>query len=82
MDLFRLPSELENSRRILVAGAGGGYDIYAGLPIYQRLHTLGKEVFLASLSSTNLAGTDAQVLSRALYAVEPTTKGENSFFPD
>jgi hypothetical protein len=37
MDELRLPSAIENSQRILVAGAGGGFDVYAGLPVYERL---------------------------------------------
>ena len=32
MDELRLPASLERSRRVLVAGAGGGFDVYAGLP--------------------------------------------------
>jgi hypothetical protein len=50
MDELRLPASLERSQRILVAGAGGGFDVYAGLPIYERLRALGKDVFLANLS--------------------------------
>lgn len=30
MDDLRLPSFLERSSRVLVAGAGGGFDVYAG----------------------------------------------------
>jgi hypothetical protein len=51
MDQLRLPADLEQSRRVLVAGAGGGFDVYAGLPIYERLRGLGKEVFLGNLSA-------------------------------
>jgi hypothetical protein len=49
MDQLRLPSALENSQRVLVSGAGGGFDVYAGLPIYERLRLLGKKVFLSNL---------------------------------
>ena len=44
---------------MLVAGAGGGFDVYTGLPIYGRLRKLGKRVFLANLSFTNLGGTNS-----------------------
>lgn len=82
MDELRLPSILENSRRVLVAGAGGGFDVYAGLPIYERLRSLGKKVFLANLSFACLGATSAQSLTRSLYAVEPTTTGEDLYFPE
>jgi hypothetical protein len=82
MDELRLPSVLENSQRVLVAGAGGGFDVYAGLPIYERLRSLGKQVFLANLSFVCLQATSAQSLTRALYAIEPTTTGEDLYFPE
>jgi hypothetical protein len=82
MDEPRLPSVLENSHCILVAGAGGGFDVYAALPIYERLRLLGKKVFLANLSFVSLGTTNAQMLTRALYAVEPTTTGQDFYFPE
>ena len=82
MDELRLPSALERSQRVLVSGAGGGFDVYAGLPIYERLRSLGKQVFLASLSFTCLGNTSARALTRALYEVEPTTTGEDMYFPE
>ena len=82
MDVLRLPSAIENSERILIAGAGGGFDVYAGLPIYERLRLLGKKVFLANLSFVSLGTTSAQGLTRALYAVEPTTAGQDVYFPE
>jgi len=82
MDELRLPSAIENSQCVLVAGAGGGFDVYAGLPIYERLRSLGKTVFLANLSFVPLETTSAQALTRALYAVEPTTTGQDWYFPE
>ena len=82
MDTFRLPEALEKSQRVLVAGAGGGFDVYSGLPIYHRLRSLGKEVFLGNLSFTQLAETSAHALTRALYAVEPTSAGSELYFPE
>jgi hypothetical protein len=82
MDELRLPSTIENSQRILVAGAGGGFDVYIGLPIYERLRLLGKKVYLANLSFVSLGTTNAQALTQALYAVEPTTTGQELYFPE
>jgi len=82
VDKFRLPGALECSQTILVAGAGGGFDVYAGLPIYHRLRSLGKKVYLANLAFTYLRGTDAQELTRSLYVVDGDTQGEDQYFPE
>jgi hypothetical protein len=82
MSELHLPSSLENSQRVLVSGAGGGFDVYAGLPIYERLRCLGKEVFLSNLSFTLLGTTNAGMLTKALYVVQPTTTGAVLYFPE
>jgi hypothetical protein len=42
--MFTLPffSILEPSERILIAGAGGGFDLFCGLPLYFALQASGK----------------------------------------
>lgn len=45
--------QLASSENILIAGAGGGFDVFAGLPIYFTLRTLGKRVHLANYSFTD-----------------------------
>ena len=82
MDQLRLPAALERCERVLVAGAGGGFDVYAGLPIYERLRGLGKRVFLANLSFTYLGGTTARQVTPALYAVNAETTGGDGYFPE
>jgi hypothetical protein len=72
---------LASANRILVAGAGGGYDVFCGLPIAHALHAAGKHVALANLSITHLAGTDAPRLAPALFAITPETRG-GSYFPE
>lgn len=42
--------KLEKSKRVLLAGCGGGFDIVSGLPIHSWLKSAGKEVVLANLS--------------------------------
>jgi hypothetical protein len=82
VDALRLPSVLEASSRVLVAGAGGGFDVYAGIPLYERLRAAGKEAFFANLSFTYLGGTDAERLGRSLHAVRATTSGGDAYFPE
>lgn len=40
---------LDGARRVLVAGAGGGFDVYAGLPLAVSLLDSGVDVQLANL---------------------------------
>lgn len=44
--------QLKDSSNILIAGAGGGFDIFCGLPLYFTLREQGKQVHLANFSST------------------------------
>ena len=51
--------KLEKAQNILIAGAGGGFDIYSGLPLYFNLRAQGKRVHLANFSFTHLSQTTA-----------------------
>jgi hypothetical protein len=73
---------LAGARRVLLAGAGGGFDIFAGLPIYAALRAQQKEVTLANLSFTYLGGTDAKLVTLGLHEVRATTTGEEQYFPE
>lgn len=50
--MLELPffKELENAQNTLIAGAGGGFDIFSGLPLYFGLEADGKQIHLANLS--------------------------------
>ncbi|MDG6103048.1 DUF1152 domain-containing protein [Dactylosporangium aurantiacum] len=71
---WRLPffEALGDARRVLVAGAGGGYDVYAGLPLALSLMHEGRTVHLGSLSIANLYESDAW-LEPGIAAVTPDT---------
>lgn len=73
---------LARCKNILIAGAGGGFDIYAGLPLAHALWRRGQTAHLANLSFTNLAATDATPLSPTLFEVRPETKGADDYFPE
>jgi hypothetical protein len=82
MDRLLLPSPLDGARRVLLAGAGGGYDVYATLPLLAALEARGAEVVLANLSFTYLGGTDAPRLTPSLYCVSATSDGPDDYFPE
>ncbi|NES24174.1 MAG: DUF1152 domain-containing protein [Symploca sp. SIO3E6] len=83
INLLKLPffSELEPAQTILLAGAGGGFDIFCGLPLYFGLKALGKTVYLANLSFSYLPDEGAR-LSPSLLKVTADTLRRHNYFPE
>ncbi|MGN5377393.1 hypothetical protein BIV25_20480 [Streptomyces sp. MUSC 14] len=76
-------SRLRDARRVLVAGAGGGFDVYAGLPLALALRSAGAEVHLASLSFSDLYGLDLDCwVAQDVAAVRPDTPSRGDYFPE
>lgn len=75
-------SRLRDSKHVLLAGAGGGFDIFAGLPIALALQAAGKRVSFANLSFAHLSGTSAEWLHPNLAVVTPETTGQDRYFPE
>ncbi len=84
VDLFRVPfaTRFDNASRVLLAGAGGGFDVFAALPMFLALRTAGKQVYLANLSFSYLGGTNAEHLRPCLWRVDHTSGGEARYFPE
>lgn len=84
MEILRLPffGELERAERVLVAGAGGGFDVFCGLPLTFALRGAGREVTLANLSFTRLDEQSGQWLSPALVEVTADSEAWGSYFPE
>ena len=83
MQLGRLPlfDELASANRILLAGAGGGFDVFCGLPLYFALRSAGKKPFLANLTFSPLP-SDGLRLSSNLLEVTADTRLVSSYFPE
>ena len=84
LNTIPLFQELEQAENILIAGAGGGFDIYSGLPLYASLKKQGKNVFLANLSFTWLTKTSANEVFPNLFCVQKSDHnliGEK-YFPE
>ncbi|KND42517.1 MULTISPECIES: DUF1152 domain-containing protein [Streptomyces] len=76
-------TRLRDARRVLVAGAGGGFDVYAGLPLALALRAEGKEVHLANLSFADLYGLSTDVwLEPDVAAIGPETDFRGDYFPE
>lgn len=75
-------SELEKAQNILIAGAGGGFDVFCGLPLYFWLKKSGKRVHLANLSFSELGYCDCERPTPSLARVLPNTSGSANYFPE
>ncbi|WP_066375256.1 DUF1152 domain-containing protein [Herbidospora mongoliensis] len=76
-------TRLKQAHRILVAGAGGGFDVFAGLPLAVELWDAGKQVYLANLSFSRLEGLDLEVwLDQDVAAIGPETVSRDAYFPE
>src|SRR3954454_12119696 len=74
---------LAPARRVLIAGAGGGFDVYAGLPLAIALWDSGVQVHLASLSFSELELVDRQSwVAEDVVAVTPESASRDWYFPE
>jgi hypothetical protein len=84
MSFLTLPffTDLEQARTILLAGAGGGFDIFSGLPLYFGLRSSGKTVYLANLSFSDLEAATGKRLAPAALEVTADSVGPKGYFPE
>jgi Protein of unknown function (DUF1152) len=74
---------LAGARSVLIAGAGGGFDVYAGLPLAHALRAQRKQVHLANLSFSQLELLDFDVwLAPNVAAITPAVTGLDDYFPE
>jgi hypothetical protein len=66
----------------LIAGAGGGFDIFSGLPLYFGLRAAGKQVHLANLSFSHLEAATGRQLSPATLEVTADSQVRTGYFPE
>ena len=82
--LFSLPfwDKLDSAQTVLLAGAGGGYDIFCGLPLYHRLKAAGVTVHLANLSFSDLGGATGKPIAPFLIRIDGDSIGNERYFPE
>lgn len=82
--LFSLPfwDKLSDAQTILLAGAGGGYDVFCALPLFRRLKDAGKTVHLANLSFSDLGGATGKWITPHLLRVDGDSTGNENYFPE
>lgn len=84
MQLARIPffERLDAARSVLIAGAGGGFDVFSGLPLYLHLRERGARVHLANLSFTALEEVDGRRVTPHVIGVRASTPGPDHYFPE
>lgn len=84
MELSRLPffDRLADAKTVLLAGAGGGFDIFTGLPLYFALSAQGKTVHLANLSFSNFHDLDDLRIAPSLWKIDAGANPWGTYFPE
>src|SRR5687768_5162111 len=76
-------SALAPAQRILIAGAGGGFDVFSGLPLYFALQAAGKTVHLANLTFSNLPPiSSGRAVTPECVEVTADSSGSKYYFPE
>jgi hypothetical protein len=76
---------LSTKKRVLLAGCGGGYDVFGAVPLWFALRERGVEVHLASVSFTylnGLAGAKQHSLFPNLYEVDGACATKSAYCPE
>jgi hypothetical protein len=65
----------------LIAGCGGGFDVFAGVPIGLHLTEAGKKVVFANYSFTNLWACGGEQIAPFAWQIGPHAK-DLPYFPE
>lgn len=84
LDQIPFFQQLSDSQTILLAGAGGGFDIFCGIPLYLSLLKQGKTVIISNFAFTWLSRTTAHQVYPYCYEIaakDQDLSGRN-YFPE
>jgi hypothetical protein len=74
---------LSHCKNLLIAGMGGGFDIFGGLPIYFELKKHGIDAHLANFSFSDIESVDFGVrLTKTLVGITPKVQKVFPYFPE
>jgi hypothetical protein len=74
---------LSSCKNLLIAGMGGGFDIFCGLPIYFELKKHGINAHLANYSFSDIENVDFGLrLTKTLVGVTPKPERVYPYFPE
>jgi hypothetical protein len=76
-------AQVSNCKSLLIAGMGGGYDVFCGLPIYFELKQRGMNVHLGNFSFSDIARAQNGIrLSPTLVGVTADHDDIYPYFPE
>jgi len=76
-------NQLTRCQNLLIAGMGGGFDIFCGLPIYFELKKHGINAHLANYSFSDIENVDFGIrLTKTLIGVTPNPERVYPYFPE
>ena len=73
---------LSSAHSVLLSGAGGGFDVFAALPLAFSLAESGKQVHFANLTFSDLRFLTDRPIHSALVEVGHESSGSESYFPE
>lgn len=77
---------IKQKNNILITGIGGGFDIYAGIPIYHLLKKIGKQVHLANYSFTDfdqiITSCQPEIINKDLLGITGNAPIVLEYFPE
>ncbi len=84
MPLDRIPffERLAGHHRVILAGMGGGFDVFCALPLFFALRRRGHDVHLANLSFTALDRVDGERFAQGAVTVTADSAGPHRYFPE
>ena len=72
---------LNEAKSVLIAGCGGGFDVYAGVPLASYVMRRGASVVFANLSFSNLAICGGERLAPNCWRIDPRANAL-PYFPE
>ena len=76
-------NKLSDCKNLLIAGMGGGFDLFCGLPIYFELRGRGQNVHLANFSFSDVERFSSGIrLTETLVGVTAEHEGIVIYFPE
>ena len=75
-------AELEGRRRVLLAGCGGGFDVYCALPLFVALRARGVEAFLGSLTFADVHAPGSEAITPVLTRIDHAIATTAGYFPE
>lgn len=75
--------QLADAKHVLIAGCGGGFDIYSGLPLALALRRDKRRVTLANLTfAAPRQAAGAELITDALSLIDASVKPDRPYFPE